>query len=141
MKKIALTGISGKSGPWKSMLNKMIKASHTLIISNRLTKQYLTKLKEENIPAQYFLSFLQTNLGAIHQLKRVSNGRANKMQVRVKLPKEDVFLAQIAIASNPSHFDVCIVSSDRGIYAKDSQLKREHGIRALAPSNYLNQYC
>jgi len=141
MKKMALLGASGKGGPWKSMLNKIIKGSHTLIISNRLQKQYLTKLEEENIPAEYFLSFLQTNLGASHQLKRVGDGRAGKMQVRVKLHKKDVFLAQIAMASSPNKFDVCIVSSDGGVYTHNIQLQRKHNISALKPSDYVSQYC
>lgn len=141
MKQIALAGICGKSGTWQLLFNKMIRENHTLIISNQLGQQYLTKIKEEGIPAEYFLSFLQTTLEATHQLKRVSNARANRMQVRVKLPKEDVFLAQIAIASNPNHFDVCIVSSERGIYTMDRRLQREHSIRALTPSDFIDQYC
>jgi hypothetical protein len=98
-------------------------------------------MDEEDIPTEYILVRLQQQLEASNQLKRVSDNEANKNRVRVKLPSEDIFLAQIALAADPENYEVCIVSDEREIYTADAKLNREHKIRAMSTSDYLAKYC
>jgi hypothetical protein len=145
MEGIALAGIFQANKThiveYQNLLQKLIKKGHTVILSNRLISQYLSKMKEKGIPAEYFLRFLENNLEANRQLKRISDALAQQRQVEVDLPTEDKFLAQIALACNPNNFDVFIISNEQGIYKKDRQLQRKHNIRALTPSDYIEQYC
>lgn len=124
-----------------SAYNKILRKAHTVIVSKRLISQYESKMNEEGVPTEYMLSFLQLQLEATNQLKRVSDNQANKNCVRVKLPSEDVFLAQIALAADPDNYDVYIVSDERAIYIADAKLNSEHKIRAMNTSDYSANYC
>lgn len=139
MKGIALAGLNKANDPALSVYKKITSQNHTVIISNQLSDQYLTIMEKENIPAEYFLQFFLNTMG--NQIKKVSDSNVNKMQVKVKLPPEDVFLAQIALASNPNKFNVFIISKECGIYKKDRQLQRKHNVRALTPEIYSTQFC
>jgi len=141
MKAIALAGSGNPNKIAMSAYLKITRRAHVVIISRRLIKQYETKMEEDNIPAEYFLNFLQNTLEANGQLKQVSDDQADKMQVHVKLPSEDVFLAQIAMAADPNQFNVYIISNERGIYRVDAQLNKKHRIRALTTYTYSNEYC
>jgi pyruvate formate-lyase activating enzyme-like uncharacterized protein len=146
MKAIALAffsqrGLRKKHNTAMSVYQKITRETHTVILSNQLAEQYYTKMEQNNVPVDYFLNFFQNILEARNQLKRISDNSASEMQVHVRLPSEDVFLAQIAMASNPSKFNVFIISAERGIYTKDRQLQRKHHIRALTPLDYSTQYC
>jgi hypothetical protein len=141
MKAIALAGFGKPDNVAMSVFQKIEKEAHTVILSHRLTKQYAAKMQEDSIPVEYFLNFFQNILEANNQIREVSDNTANKMQVHVRLPSEDVFLAQIAMASNPNNFTVIIISDEHGIYTKDRELLRKHNIRALSPFDYTSQYC
>lgn len=145
MEGIALAGLlkanKADMAEYQNLLQKLIRKGHTVILSNRLISQYLSKMKEKGIPAEYFLRFLENHLEANKQVKRISDGLAQQKQVKVDLPPEDEFLAQIALACNPNDFDVFIISIEEGIYRKDRQLQRKHKIRALTPSDYISQHC
>lgn len=141
MKEIATAGLGDANEIAMTTYNKIVRKNHTVIVSNRLTSQYQAKMDEEGIPAEFFLCFLQNVLQANGQLKQVSDARAEKMQVRVRFPSEDLFLLKIALAANPAQFQVYILSEDRDIYTADAQLQRKHNVRALDAYTYSRAYC
>jgi hypothetical protein len=124
-----------------SAYNKILREAHTVIVSKRLLSQYESKMNEEGVPTEYMLTFLQQQLEATGQLKKVSDNQANKNRVRAKLPSEDIFLAQIALAADPDNYDVYIISDERAIYVADAKLNKEHKIRAMSTSDYSAEYC
>jgi len=136
------SAVSGNRGKIAlSAYNKILRKAHTVIVSKRLLNQYESKMSEEGVPTEYMLSFLQQQLEATNQLKKVSDNQANKNCVRVKLPSEDIFLAQIALTADPDNYDVYIVSDERAIYTADAKLNKEHKIRAMSTSDYSAKYC
>lgn len=141
MKEIATAGLGNANKIAIEAFKKITRRNHTVIVSSHLIKQYEAKMEEEDIPAEYFLTFLQSILEASGQLKRVSDANADKMQIHVKFPSEDLFLAKIALAANPTQFEVYILSEERDICTADVQLHRKHNIRALNTSTYAEQYC
>ena len=126
----------------KLMLSKILREKHVVCFCNQLWNQYVVKLQEENIPVQYFLSFIQNLLTANAQLRRMSNGLKDNVQVHVRVPKEDLFLIQTAIASNPrKKFNVYVISSEHAILKTDRRLQDRHGIRVFSPTEYVQGYC
>jgi hypothetical protein len=141
LKAIALLGKNEVNKEATSAYQKIVGKAHTVIISNRLIKQYQTKMEEDSIPVEFFLNFLQNVFEANHQLKKIGDNRASEMKLHVKFPSEDLFLAQIAMAADPTKFEVYIISKEHEILNADTQLQKKHGIRALSPSAYTHDYC